>query len=133
MISQTNKTRMCSSNQTYFSGFIVNVYPSTLVCNLSEEIEITCNVSKNNLNASHVWIHSFGGVEIRSLYGKVHDGMSTLQIPFCDYRDTGTYTCKWTFSMETHYSSSHIYVKSQYLFNMMFSNVIVFKQLLIHL
>ncbi|CAC5422611.1 unnamed protein product [Mytilus coruscus] len=93
-------------------GFTVKVFPTKLVRNLSDEIELNCNVSKNNLNASHMWIHSFSGVEIRILHGKVHDGMSTLHIPFSDYKDAGTYTCKWTSSMETHYSSSHIYVKS---------------------
>lgn len=86
-----------------------------MVYNTSNVIELTCHVSHQNVsNFSNTWIHFYGGIEIRTLQGKVENSLSKLQIPFCDYRDTGTYTCRWSSSSETHSSSSEIYVRSMY-------------------
>ncbi|VDI38721.1 Hypothetical predicted protein [Mytilus galloprovincialis] len=94
-------------------GFKVYVFPSKMVYNTSNVIELTCHVSHQNVsNFSNTWIHFYGGIEIRTLQGKVENSLSKLQIPFCDYRDTGTYTCRWSSSSETHSSSSEIYVRS---------------------
>ncbi|CAC5398175.1 HMCN [Mytilus coruscus] len=94
-------------------GFKVNVVPANMVYNTSNVIELTCNVSLYTvLNMSNIWVHSYAGTEIRTLQGKVEKSSSKLRIPFCDYRDTGTYTCRWTSSSATHSSSSKIYVRS---------------------
>ncbi|XP_071141587.1 MAM domain-containing glycosylphosphatidylinositol anchor protein 2-like [Mytilus edulis] len=94
-------------------GFKVYVFPSKMVYNTSNVIELTCHVSHQNVsNFSNTWVHFYGGIEIRTLQGKVENSLSKLQIPFCDYRDTGTYTCRWSSSSETHSSSSEIYVRS---------------------
>lgn len=99
-------------NIYFLLGFKVYVFPSKMVYNTSNVIELTCRVSHQNvLNFSNTWIHFYGGIEIRTLRGKVENSLSKLQIPFCDYRDTGTYTCRWSSSSATHSSSSEIYVR----------------------
>lgn len=86
-----------------------------MVYNTSNLIELTCNVSRHAVsNLSNNWVHSYDGTEIRTLRGKVENSSSKLQITFCDYRDTGTYTCRWSSSTEIHSSSSEIYVRSLY-------------------
>ncbi|XP_071142049.1 lachesin-like [Mytilus edulis] len=94
-------------------GFKVNVFPTKLICNVTDKIELTCNISQYaTSNLSNIWIHSYEGKEIRSLQGSIEKISSKLRIPFCDYRDAGTYTCMWKSSMIMQSCSSTIYVQS---------------------
>lgn len=86
-----------------------------MIYNTSNIIELTCNVSLYNASQlSTNWVHFYEGTEIRTLKGKVENSSSKLRIPFCDYRDTGTYTCRWMSSTAMHSFSSEIYVRSKY-------------------
>ncbi|CAG2256626.1 TTN [Mytilus edulis] len=94
-------------------GFKVNVFPSKHICNVTNIIELTCNVSQHiTSNLSNIWIHSYDGTEIRSLQGSIEKRSSKLQIPSCDYRDAGTYTCIWKSSTIVQSCSSTIHVQS---------------------
>ncbi|VDI00372.1 Hypothetical predicted protein [Mytilus galloprovincialis] len=94
-------------------GFKVNVFPSKLICNVTNVIELTCNVSQYiTSNLSNIWIHSYDGTEIRSLQGSIKKRSSKLQIPSCDYRDAGTYRCIWKSSTIVQSCSSTIHVQS---------------------
>ena len=66
-------------------------------CNTSQSIKLICTIEAYDTNVwDNKWHHYRSGVYIRPLNGSVSTGVSSLDIRYCDYQDTGTYTCSWT-------------------------------------
>ncbi|CAG2190730.1 GNL2 [Mytilus edulis] len=94
--------------------FTVQVYPISTFCNTSKRISFTCNISSKNATwLRNEWIHIYKGSVIRTITGKVENNLSMMTITYCDYRDAGTYMCKWESGTELYTDSSSNYSQCQ--------------------
>lgn len=60
----------------------------------SETIVINCSINPKEYDDWIVsWKHVWNGVFIRSFPSVVKNKTSTLELPHCDYKDTGEYIC----------------------------------------
>ncbi|CAC5356026.1 unnamed protein product [Mytilus coruscus] len=77
---------------------IVTIKPFGGVCNSTEEVKLMCVNKAEYLQAgwSVAWVHKLNGIFMRSPFTTRQGNLSTLEIHFCDYTDTGAYSCKWT-------------------------------------
>ncbi|CAC5412856.1 unnamed protein product [Mytilus coruscus] len=86
---------------------VVTMVPYEAVCNTSESVELSCVYKDIHLQTGWTvsWIHKLKSIFIRSPSATINGNVSTMIINFCDYKDTGTYSCKWT-SGEKMYKST---------------------------
>lgn len=76
----------------------VSIKPFGGVCNSTEQLKLICVNKADHLQAgwSVAWVHTLNGVFMRSPFTTRQGNLSILEIHFCDYTDTGSYSCKWS-------------------------------------
>ncbi|VDI54708.1 Hypothetical predicted protein [Mytilus galloprovincialis] len=107
-LKHDNQTCTCISNvDGYIANAYLRVYVSKVpvlqindsrVCNDSFSTSISCTISTEfSMYGFDMWEHTFRGIYIRSLKGKVDGRRSSLTIASCRFQDAGDYRCYgWT-------------------------------------
>lgn len=82
----------------YFPEVPVLQINDSMVCNDSFTISISCTISTEfSMYGFDMWEHTYRGIYIRSLKGKVDGSRSSLTIASCRFQDAGDYRCYgWT-------------------------------------
>lgn len=101
-----------------FADVNVTVFPDYPLCDVSENLTLSCTVHQKNFNMwTNSWSHWINGTFIRNVSGMVKGNTSFLYFPFCDYQDFGTYECKWVLRKRQGISSVFVSVncKNNYI------------------